>query len=279
MNWIAYYQLARFHKPIGILLLWYPTAWALWIANQGKPSWHLVLLFSLGIVLMRAAGCIINDIADRHIDLHVERTALRPLTCGKISLSSAISLVVVLVLASLYILLQLPTICFIYGLIAFYIAMLYPFCKRFIRCPQLILGIAFSLGMPMAYAASGHAADRLLFCLFLINFAWIVAYDTQYAMVDRADDERIGVNSTAIFFSAYGRAIIAFLQGFVHALWFVMAVYQSWSFAFYLCWFLAGTVFIYQQQLLKKDEKSCCFKAFASNSWYGFCLWLGVVLA
>lgn len=278
MKWNAYWRLMRFDKPVGILLLWFPTAWALWLANRGVPSIRLFTFFLLGTVLMRAAGCVINDIADRNIDKHVARTKLRPLTAGEVSLPEAFLLLIGLLLAALFILLQLPRNCFYLGLISLFISFLYPFCKRFLDAPQLVLGLAFSMGIPMAYVASGLALSSECFLLFVINFSWILVYDTMYAMADKADDLRIGVKSTAIFFADYDRLIIGVLQGIFHSLWIYWALINNVNLWFYIFWFIAGTVLIYQQKLIRKREPKDCFKAFIVSGYYGAWMWLAVAV-
>lgn len=276
---IAYLTLMRFHKPVGILLLWAPTAWALWLANHGMPSVKLLLLFFLGTVLMRAAGCVVNDIADRKIDLHVTRTKNRPLTAGVITLSEALVLLITLLFAALVVLIQLPSACFYYALAALAITIIYPFCKRFLQGPQLILGLAFSMGIPMAYAASNAPLNATVIYLLLINFAWIVAYDTEYAMVDRSDDLKIGVRSTAIWFASYDRLIIGLLQVVHHSLWLLLAYQHDLSPIFYYCWVVAGGNLVYQQYLLVERNESKCLNAFTMNTWYGLVMWVGLMLS
>ena len=268
----------RFHRPAGILLLWLPTAWALWVANQGVPPFSLLCYFLFGTILMRAAGCVINDIADRHIDLHVKRTRMRPLTSGEVSLAEALILVLVLLFFALIILIQLPRDCFYYALMAVFLTILYPFCKRFIHGPQLVLGLAFSMGIPMAFAASNQAANSSMLYLLFINFLWILSYDTQYAMVDRDDDLRIGVKSTAILFADYDRLIIGFFQVFFHLLWLILAFKLNYSLFFFCCWLIAALILVYQQKLIAKRERGGCLQAFSSNSWYGLVMWLGILL-
>ncbi|MCE0723901.1 MULTISPECIES: 4-hydroxybenzoate octaprenyltransferase [Legionella] len=277
MKWNAYWRLMRFDKPVGILLLWFPTAWALWLANKGVPPLRLFILFLCGTVFMRAAGCVINDIADRNIDKHVARTKLRPLTSGEVSLPEAFFLLIVLLFAALFILLQLPRNCFYFGLIALFISFLYPFCKRFLDAPQLILGLAFSMGIPMAYVASDLPLNGEFFLLFLINFSWILVYDTMYAMADKADDLRIGVKSTAIYFASYDRMIIGLLQGLFHGLWLCLALENQINLWFYIFWFAAGMVLMYQQKLISKRIPQECFKAFIVSVYYGALMWLAVV--
>lgn len=266
----------RFHKPAGIALLWFPTAWALWIANHGAPKLDLIIYFLLGTILMRAAGCVMNDIADRHIDKHVNRTKMRPLTTGEISLPEALLILLLLLFAALYILIQLPLVCFYYALPALLLTILYPFCKRFIQAPQLILGLAFSMGIPMAYAASNVAPNATMLLLCMLNFAWIVAYDTMYAMADRIDDLRIGVKSTAILFGRHDCLIILLLQLFFHGLWIVLALKQNDSFVFYTIWLLAAFVLIYQQWLIHNREPAQCLRAFSTNSLYGLLMWISL---
>lgn len=278
MRWNAYWRLARFDKPVGILLLWYPTAWALWFANQGLPPVKLLVLFALGTVLMRAAGCVMNDIADRRVDKLVARTKSRPLTSGEITLPEAFVVLALLLCGALAVLIQLPKACFYSALIALFITVLYPFCKRFISAPQLVLGLAFSMGMPMAYQASGVLFDWSLLLLFCINACWIVAYDTQYAMTDRADDLLIGVKSTAIYFGNYDRLIIGLLQVLSHGLWFCWAVSVQAQLSFYLIWILAAMQLVYQQRLLNQREPVACFKAFLNNAYYGMLMWMAVMV-
>lgn len=274
-----YLRLMRFHKPVGIWLLWFPTAWALWLANQGRPPLILVGVFFAGTVLMRAAGCVINDIADRHVDLHVERTCKRPLVVGEVGLIQAFGLVLILLFLALLIVIQLPAQCFYYALCALFITVLYPFCKRFIQGPQFVLGLAFSMGIPMAYTASNLGFNSTMACLLLINFFWILAYDTQYAMVDKEDDLKIGVKSTAILFANYDKIVIGFLQIFFHLLWLFLAFALDFSQTFYFLWLLAIIFLIYQQRLLAKDERNSYLKAFSSNSWYGLIMWIALIVA
>lgn len=274
----AYFRLMRFHKPAGIALLWLPTAWALWIANHGTPKLNLIIYFLLGTIFMRAAGCVINDIADRHIDKHVNRTKTRPLTSGEVTLAEALLILLLLLFSALFILLQLPVTCFYYALMALLVTFIYPFCKRFFQAPQFILGVAFSMGIPMAYAASGVKPDTVMLVLLLLNFAWIVAYDTMYAMVDKADDVRIGVKSTAILFASHDRLIILLLQILFHGLWIYIALAQHYSPWFYGAWLIAAGVLLYQQRLIRSREPALCLRAFSTNSLYGTLMWIGIIV-
>jgi 4-hydroxybenzoate polyprenyltransferase len=276
MRSFKFFQLMRLHKPVGIALLWFPTAWALWIANNGAPKWSLLCYFFLGTVLMRSVGCVINDIADRHIDKHVSRTKTRPITCGDVSVLEAFMLLFLLLAGSFAILLQLPKDCFYYAVFAVLITFFYPFCKRFFQAPQVILSLAFSMGIPMAYVASGIAPNKTMWILFFINAAWIVAYDTMYAMVDRPDDLRLGVKSTAVLFAQYDCFIIFLLQLLFHGGWLYLALSLRYSLWFYSFWVFASILLVYQQILLKNRQPDHCFRAFSSNSWYGFLMWLAL---
>lgn len=200
-------RLIRFDKPIGTLLLGYPTAWALWIAHP-NPSWTILLYFLIGTFCMRAAGCVFNDITDRHIDLHVHRTCLRPLTNGEVSLSQAFAVALGLIFISFIMVLQLPSMCIFEAFLALLITGLYPFCKRFFKAPQLILSLAFSMGIPMAYTAQHQPLSTSCYLLCFINGLWILLYDTIYAMADEHDDRRIGIYSTAILFGKYRPLIL-----------------------------------------------------------------------
>ena len=279
MKWNAYWRLGRFDKPVGILLLWFPTAWALWIANHGNPPFKLLVLFALGTIFMRAAGCVMNDIADRQVDKHVARTKLRPLTSGEVNLTEAFALLAVLLLGSLLILINLPKACFYLALIALLITVIYPFCKRFLNAPQLVLGLAFSMSIPMVYNASHAAFDRSLLVLFVINLAWIIAYDSLYAMTDKKDDLQIGIKSTAIYFGAYDKRIIGLLQLVAHGLWFYWAISVHATISFYVFWCMAGSLIGYQHYLIRNRVPKACFKAFLNNVYYGLLMWLAVVIS
>lgn len=274
-----YLKLMRFHKPTGILLLWFPTVWALWLANEGSPPLRLLLLFFVGTILMRAAGCVINDMADRNIDGHVKRTQSRPLVAGEAGLVQAFILVLILLFSALMVLIQLPSQCFYYALFAVFITVLYPFCKRFIQGPQLVLGLAFSMGIPMAFVASNQQLNLQMLSLLIINFFWILAYDTQYAMVDRDDDLRIGVKSTAILFADYDQQIIAGFQIIFHLLWLFLGYILHFSTLFFSLWFAAIFILLYQQKLIARREREAYLQAFSSNGYYGLFMWMALVFA
>lgn len=276
MNWKAYLQLMRFHKPIGIFLLWWPTAWSLWLANQGNPPLKLILLFFLGVVCMRAAGCIINDIADRNIDLLVERTKNRPLTSGEVGLVEGLLLLFFLLLLALIILIQLPQSCMYYAVIALLITSLYPFCKRFFSSPQLVLGIAFSMSIPMVAVASQKDMEKEILLLWVINFFWIIAYDTQYAMADREDDLRIGIKSTAVLFGEHARRMITVVQLLFHLCWIPLGLHFNAE-GFWLCWLACVCLLLYQYYLLGLQTSRAYLRAFYSNNFYGLLMWIGIV--
>lgn len=278
ISWQAYYQLLRLNKPIGTLLLWYPTAWALWTANEGIPNLQLLFLFFIGTVFMRSAGCVLNDIADRKIDKCVARTKLRPLAIGTVSLREALILLVVLLTGALLVLMCLPASCVYWAIAALIISAIYPLCKRFINAPQMVLGIAFSMGIPMAYIASIGVINSSCLVLFAINYAWIVAYDTMYAMTDKKDDLVIGVKSTAIYFGDYDRLVIGLLQFFFHLSWLCWAWEKHFALGFYWVWFFASFFLLYQQQLIGKRNPEDCFAAFLNNNYYGALMWLALIL-
>lgn len=279
LKWNAYYRLMRFDKPVGIFLLWFPVAWALWVANQGAPPVNLVIYFSLGTVVMRAAGCVMNDLADRHIDRHVRRTAKRPLTTGEVSFQEGIVLFIALLFIALSILFQLPLTCFYYALIGLLVTVIYPFCKRWLQAPQLMLSVAFSVAIPMVYTASGVQFDLDMALLVSINLLWVLVYDTLYAMVDREDDLRLGVKSTAVLFGRYDRVILFVLQISFHGLWLLIAYHLKVSRWFWVCWSLGVLNLVYQQYLIRYRLPADCFKAFKSNVWYGFVMWFGLYVA
>jgi len=278
MNLQAYAHLLRLHKPIGTLLLWFPTAWALWFAQDGMPPLPRILYFFFGTFVMRSAGCLMNDLADRHVDPHVSRTQNRPLATNAVSVKSAIILLITLLCIALAILLQLPTACFKYAIISVVLTAIYPFFKRFFDAPQLILGLTFSMGIPMAYAASGVAFNATTSLLILINFFWIVAYDTIYAMADKPDDLKIGVRSTAILFGNQDKNIVFLLQGLSQACWLVLAVQLQLNFIFYLFWGVASLIFIKQQISMRAISTPHYLQIFTSNHVYGLLFWVAIML-
>lgn len=274
-----YAYLMRLHKPIGTLLLLWPTLWALWLASSGRPSLKLLLIFVAGVIVMRAAGCIINDYADRHFDGYVKRTSYRPLASQQLSVQEALMLFVLLCFLALLLVLQLNRLSLIYALIGVALTVIYPFMKRFTYWPQLGLGAAYTWGVVMAFAAVQNRVSEKAWLLYWIALLWPVIYDTFYAMVDREDDERIGIKSTALLFGQADRAITATLQiVFLLGLCGVGQIFKLSS-PFYFGLSLASLLFIYQQFLIRTREREACFKAFLNNNWVGAIVFLGIVLA
>jgi 4-hydroxybenzoate polyprenyltransferase len=271
-------QLTRIDKPIGIYLLLWPTLWALWIAGKGAPSLSNVLIFVLGVALMRAAGCVINDFADRKVDGHVKRTEQRPLASGKIRSREALALFAILVGLSflLVLLTNSTTVWLSFGGVA--LAACYPFMKRYTHYPQVVLGAAFGWGIPMAFTAETGALPAAAWLVFIANLLWTTGYDTYYAMVDRDDDLRIGVKSTAIAFGNADRQIILALQ--MAAL--VLLLLAGWSFGlggyFKLGLLVAAACFVWQYQTTYKRDRDACFKAFLHNHWAGLAIFVGIAL-
>lgn len=276
----AYYYLCRFDKPIGTELVFWPTMWALWIANQGMPSIGILIPMILGTIFMRAAGCAINDFADRKVDGHVERTKTRPLATGVISAKEAIYVFLGLVALSAAMLLFLPIETFYWSFGALFLAFIYPFMKRYTHLPQVFLGAAFSWSIPMAYTAVGATPDLTCWLLYFGNLAWTVAYDTQYAITDREYDLKIGVKSTAILFGRYDILIISLLQAASVLLIGTALWLENLLIPFGLVALLVVVAdFIYQWRKTKDKDPQRCFWAFRHNRWVGLIIFLGIVLA
>lgn len=274
-----YIQLMRVDKPIGTLLLLWPTYWALWLANDGMPSLVNFVVFTLGVIVMRSAGCVINDFADREIDGSVKRTAQRPLASGLVSSGEALSLFLLLIVIAfiLVLILSFNTILLSFGALA--LAFCYPFMKRYTQLPQVVLGAAFGWAIPMAYMASINALHLQAWLLFIANICWTVAYDTMYAMVDRDDDLKIGVKSTAILFGEYDRHIIFFLNmTFVVIVAFIGFINEL-STAFGVGLSVAAGLLFYQQTLIHKRERGACFKAFLNNHYVGLAIFIGLLFS
>ncbi|HQC73884.1 MAG TPA: 4-hydroxybenzoate octaprenyltransferase [Candidatus Competibacteraceae bacterium] len=266
------------HRPIGIYLLLWPTLWALWLAGQGQPPRGVVLVFVLGVVLMRSAGCVINDIADRKFDPHVTRTRDRPLAAGRVSLSEAIALLLTLCLLAFALVLTQNTLTIQLAFAGLALALSYPFMKRFHSLPQVHLGAAFGWAIPMAYAAVIGELPAVAWLLFLGNVLWSVIYDTQYAMVDREDDLRIGVKSTAILFGKHDRRIIGYLQIALLAVLILIGLLAGRGGAYYLGLFVAAWFALYQQYLIRNREPAACFQAFLNNNGFGLTVFCGLLL-
>ncbi|MFQ1021894.1 4-hydroxybenzoate octaprenyltransferase [Avibacterium paragallinarum] len=271
----AYAQLMRFDKPIGTLLLLWPTLWALFLAEKNVPPVSVLLVFVLGVVVMRAAGCVVNDYADRHIDGKVKRTSQRPLATGRVSEKEAKILFASLIFCAFILVLFLNHYAIGLSFIAVLLAFIYPFMKRYTHLPQFFLGAAFGWSIPMAYGALIAYLPLECWLLFLANLAWTVAYDTQYAMVDRDDDLRIGVKSTAILFAQYDNKIIALLQFITLALLVLIGYLAQLHWSYFLLLFCTALFFAYQCKLTRARRREACFKAFLNNNYVG----MGIFLA
>ncbi|WP_036778161.1 4-hydroxybenzoate octaprenyltransferase [Photorhabdus aegyptia] len=275
-KWLAYCRLMRIDKPIGALLLLWPTFWALWMAGKGIPDMHILLVFTAGVFLMRAAGCVINDFADRKFDGYVERTKARPLPSGSISEKESKILFVVLALISFGLVLTLNKMAIGLSVVGLVLAWFYPFVKRFSHLPQFVLGAAYGWAIPMGFAAVSESLPLECWLLFLVNIFWSVIYDTQYAMVDRNDDLKIGVKSTAILFGRFDKLIIGLLQLTMLLVLALVGYMMNLGGIYYWSLLLAGTLFIYQQKLIADRERTLCFQAFLNNNYVGLVLFLGI---
>ncbi|MGY3878381.1 4-hydroxybenzoate octaprenyltransferase [Aeromonas enteropelogenes] len=275
---LAYLQLARIDKPIGTLLLLWPTLWALWLAAGGRPNLWVLTVFVVGVFLMRSAGCVINDYADRNFDGHVKRTSGRPLPTGKVDPREALALFFVLALISFGLVLTLNSLTIAMSFVGLLLAVSYPFMKRFIPIPQLVLGMAFSWSIPMAYAAQANALPAVAWLVFIANLLWTVAYDTQYAMVDRDDDLKLGLKSSAILFGRHDKRIIGVLQ--LATLLILLLVGQLMALGSSYYWGLLGAavLFVYQQRLIRERQREACFQAFLNNNYVGALVFAGLVL-
>ncbi|MDH2998071.1 4-hydroxybenzoate octaprenyltransferase [Pasteurellaceae bacterium LFhippo2] len=277
-KWLAYAQLMRLDKPIGTLLLLWPTLWALFTAAGGFPPLSILIIFVLGVILMRAAGCVINDYADRHIDGNVKRTAHRPLATGRATEKEAKILFLTLIGIAFLLVLFLNSYTIFLSFIAVALATVYPFMKRYTHLPQFVLGMAFGWSIPMAFGAVTETLPIECWLLFFANLAWTVAYDTQYAMVDRDDDLRIGVKSTAILFAQYDNKIIALLQFTTLALLITFGKLQNYSIAYFIALAITATLFIYQCRLTKMRAREACFKAFLNNNYVGLGIFISILI-
>ncbi|MEJ2532027.1 MAG: 4-hydroxybenzoate octaprenyltransferase [Halioglobus sp.] len=274
----ALLRLIRFDKPIGTLLLLWPTLWALWIAAEGTPDTGLLLIFIAGTFLMRSAGCIINDLADRHVDGAVKRTRERPLVTGQVTVNEALAVMALLTLTAFVLVLFTNPLTVALSLPAVALASSYPFMKRYTHLPQVVLGAAFSWGIPMAFAAQRGELPPALWWLYLGNLLWTMVYDTKYAMVDRDDDLAIGVKSTAILFGRWDRLLIACLQ-LLCLLCLYMAGKRFDLGGFYnAALLLVAGLFVYHQYLIRGRNREACFRAFLHNNWVGLVLFVGIVL-
>ncbi len=273
-----YVRLMRLDRPIGIWLLLWPTLWALWIGGRGKPSALVFIIFVAGTVLMRSAGCTINDYADRSFDPHVARTRDRPLAAGRISTLEALLLFGLLSLSALLLALQLNRFTLLLAVGGAFLAVSYPFIKRFLSVPQLYLGVTFGWGIPMAFAAQLERVPRVAWLLLVANVLWVTVYDTMYAMVDRADDVKIGVRSTAILFGDSDRHIIAVLQVMTLLSLYLVGGMIHMGYWYYSGLAAGGLFFLYQLWLIRAREPENCFRAFLNNNYFGMAVFIGILL-
>ena len=274
-----YEKLMRLDKPVGILLLLWPTLWGQWLASHGRPDWMILWIFIMGVVLMRSAGCVINDYADRDFDPYVARTRDRPLAARRVSTREALLLAAGLALTAFLLILPLDTLVLQLSVVALFLAASYPFTKRFFALPQAYLGIAFGFGIPMSYAALWGEVPLEAWLLLLANVFWAIAYDTEYAMVDREDDLKIGIKTSAITFGRHDLTAIAFC----YAATLGVLAWTGWSrgigWPFYLGLGVAAAIAIYHLRLIRTREPRACFRAFLHNVWFGAAIFAGILFS
>ena len=274
----AYWRLMRADKPIGIYLLLWPTVWGLLWAANGIPDWHITIIFVLGVILMRSAGCVINDYADRKVDGSVERTQTRPIVSGEVKANEALTLFLLLIALAFVLVLLLNTKTILLSIGALFLASLYPFMKRYTQWPQVVLGAAFSWSIPMAFMAIMGELPAWLWLIYIANLTWTVAYDTAYAMVDRDDDLEVGVKSTAILFGRYDVTMIVLLNTLTLALLTYVGILSQLHFSYYISLALAAILFAYQFTLIKTRQREACFSAFLHNHWVGMVIAIGLLM-
>ena len=273
-----YWLLARFDKPIGILILLWPALWALWVASKGKPDLLVLFVICSGVVLMRAAGCVINDYADRDFDPHVERTKQRPIAAGKVTPKEALTLFSVLCITAFILVLQLNFMTVMLSFVAAFLAASYPFMKRYTQWPQAYLGIAFGFAVPMSFSAQTNEIPLVAWTMYLAVMLWALVYDTMYAMVDKEDDLKIGIKSTAILFGNKDREIMAGLQLIIIALLITIGRMEQLGDFYYASVAVATTLSVYQQKLIFNRDKALCFKAFLNSNYFGLAVFVGLLL-
>jgi 4-hydroxybenzoate polyprenyltransferase len=273
-----YIHLTRLHRPIGILLLLWPTLWGVWVAGNGAPAFHIVIIFLAGTALMRSAGCAINDYADRHIDKHVERTRGRPVTSGSIAPREALWVAATLAVTAFLTILTLNTLTLLLSVPAVLLAASYPFTKRFFVIPQAYLGIAFGFGIPMAFAAQLDSVPPVAWILLTSNIFWAIAYDTEYAMVDRNDDIHLGIHSSALFFGKYDVAAVMACYCIALTLLAVAGQMAGLGWIYYSGLLVAASIALYHYMLIRHRHREACFKAFLHNNWFGAAIFGGIAL-
>ena len=285
MNWNAlterltlYERLMRLDKPIGTLLLLWPTFWALWIAADGRPSWWLVWIFAFGTLLMRSAGCVVNDYADIDYDRHVKRTADRPLTAGRVSRKEALLLAAGLAACAFMLIIKLSTLVWALSAVALFLAISYPFTKRFFVLPQAYLGVAFGFGIPMSFAAVLDRVPPIAWLLLLANIFWAIAYDTEYAMVDRDDDLKLGIRTSAITFGSFDVAAVMICYTATFAILAWIGVSRQMGPLYFAGLVVAMLMALYHNALIRDRSREGCFKAFMHNNWLGAAVFAGLAL-
>jgi 4-hydroxybenzoate polyprenyltransferase len=274
-----YLDLIRWHRPAGWLLLLWPTLSALWIASSGFPGWHLIIVFTLGTILMRSAGCCVNDVADADFDRHVKRTAHRPVTSGKVGKKEALLLGAFLALLAFGLVLTTNLLTVLYSFAALAIAIAYPFAKRYVSMPQAVLGVAFSFGIPMAFAAVLGSVPMLAWVLLLGNLFWVLAYDTEYAMVDRDDDLKIGMKTSAITLGRYDVAAVMFFYVIYLSIWLFPHVGRAGDAIIFITFLAAAAQVIWHWRLIHTRSREGCFTAFRQNHWLGFTLFAAIAVS
>ncbi len=273
-----YVKLMRLDKPIGILLLLWPMLWGLWFAAEGFPDGLVLFIFIIGTILMRSAGCVINDYADRKIDPHVERTKNRPVAAGQVGAKEALLLAAGLSLVAFLLILPLNMLTIMLSVPALFLAASYPFTKRFFAMPQAYLGIAFSFGIPMAFAAQTNALPSIIWVLMLANLFWVIAYDTAYAIVDKPDDLKIGIRTSAITFGRFDVIGVMVCHAMFTTIMVFIGQWQQMGLAYYIALVIAAGLMLYQYTLIKNRDRALCFKAFLHNNWVGLVIFVGIVL-
>lgn len=274
-----YALLARLHKPIGIFLLLWPTLWALWIAAEGMPRPGVLIVFVLGVILMRSAGCVINDYADREIDPRVNRTKDRPIASGRVSPDEAMLLFMALCFSAFLLVLTMNTYTILLSLGGVMLAAIYPFMKRYTHMPQIVLGMAFGWAVPMAFAAQTNSVPKIAWLLYVVTVLWAVIYDTMYAMADRMDDLKIGVKSTAILFGEADKVIIGILQVMMLFALYLIGQQAQFAGAYNIALVIAVILMIYQQYLIRYRQPALCISAFLNNNWLGAAIFMGIVVS
>ena len=274
-----YLDLIRWNRPAGWLLLLWPTLSALWVAADGFPGWHLLLVFGLGTVLMRSAGCCVNDVADRDFDRHVKRTAQRPVTRGALSVRQALTFGALLAASAFVLVLTTNAATILWSFAALGITLLYPYAKRYVAMPQAVLGVAFSFGIPMAFAAVGGRVPLLAWVLLLGNLFWVLAYDTEYAMVDRDDDLKIGMKTSAITLGRFDVVVVTACYFIALGIWWAALQGRGLGWPFSVGLAAAAAQAVWHYTLIRERTRDGCFKAFRLNHWFGFAIFAGIAVS